>query len=534
MNTTNEPAGIDLDKLQRFNNRSGLMNPEAHGLYVRFEEVADLARRAPAPVAVALDKDAEKQRFITWGQVFHRNARSYTARDFDHGLAAWLAAKADAVAQQSPAPVVAHDAPEAPASAQPDRGAAQAADVCAEMRALCPHCGGTGDVHRADGEWLGACDCPAPASGSGDAGGERAECTNSDSWNCKYCPKTDTCAALKDPRNFGTPASGLDTAVLDKLEALARKAYLANEVVAMIPPAKILDLIAQARASQPEGATGTTGAPDEWSVIAQLPDIHTALVQAYRAGALRNGPNGIDADAYAEAERAIRAWNLPDAAPASAQPDRGAAQDDNGFRKALEEIAAMRGKGDCASDLIDIADSALAGLYATSPASQPVAPEAAQADYRTYDEACNLAKAIHAQHYRDDSPNWRVLPDLRGVISQISNMVAGMTRTHHVYRLTAPTTVPDLGILPSHSEREAANAKDAARVTYTCKGKGGAYSLIGVAYGAGTSRDTTVNLYREVGTGVMYFRTPADFHDRMERINAAMAAVGAAGQEGGK
>ena len=46
---------------------------------------------------------------------------------------------------------------------------------------------------------------------------------------------------------------------LDNLEALARKAYLANEVVAMIPPAKILHLIAQARADQPKGATGTTG-----------------------------------------------------------------------------------------------------------------------------------------------------------------------------------------------------------------------------------------------------------------------------------
>jgi hypothetical protein len=32
-----------------------------------------------------------------------------------------------------------------------------------------------------------------------------AKCTNSDSWNCKYCRKTETCAALKDPRNFGTP-----------------------------------------------------------------------------------------------------------------------------------------------------------------------------------------------------------------------------------------------------------------------------------------------------------------------------------------
>jgi hypothetical protein len=62
---------------------------------------------------------------------------------------------------------------------------------------------------------------PAPASGSGDAGGERAECTNSDSWNCKYCPKTDTCAALKDPRNFGTPASGRSAVDVDKLKQQA-------------------------------------------------------------------------------------------------------------------------------------------------------------------------------------------------------------------------------------------------------------------------------------------------------------------------
>lgn len=32
-----------------------------------------------------------------------------------------------------------------------------------------------------------------------------AECTNEDSWNCKYCRKTETCAALKDERNFGAP-----------------------------------------------------------------------------------------------------------------------------------------------------------------------------------------------------------------------------------------------------------------------------------------------------------------------------------------
>lgn len=36
---------------------------------------------------------------------------------------------------------------------------AAARDVCEEMRALCSACGGTGDVHRADGEWLGECNC---------------------------------------------------------------------------------------------------------------------------------------------------------------------------------------------------------------------------------------------------------------------------------------------------------------------------------------------------------------------------------------
>lgn len=53
---------------------------------------------------------------------------------------------------------------------------------------------------------------------------------------------------------------------------------------------------------------------------------------------------------------------------------------------------------------------------------------------------------------------------------------------------------------------------------YTCIGKGGEYELIGVAYGAGTSRGTTVNLYRDAMTGVIYFRTPEDFAQRMERI----------------
>lgn len=36
-------------------------------------------------------------------------------------------------------------------------------DVCAQMRALCSACGGTGDVTSVVGEWLGSCDCQASA-----------------------------------------------------------------------------------------------------------------------------------------------------------------------------------------------------------------------------------------------------------------------------------------------------------------------------------------------------------------------------------
>ena len=46
---------------------------------------------------------------------------------------------------------------EAPTTATPV--AEGSVDTRAEIRALCSACGGTGDVHRADGEWLGDCTC---------------------------------------------------------------------------------------------------------------------------------------------------------------------------------------------------------------------------------------------------------------------------------------------------------------------------------------------------------------------------------------
>lgn len=38
-------------------------------------------------------------------------------------------------------------------------------DTCAEMRALCSSCGGTGDVHGIDGEWRGECKCAVAQAG---------------------------------------------------------------------------------------------------------------------------------------------------------------------------------------------------------------------------------------------------------------------------------------------------------------------------------------------------------------------------------
>lgn len=40
--------------------------------------------------------------------------------------------------------------------------------------------------------------------------------------------------------------------------------------------------------------------------------------------------------------------------------------------------------------------------------------------------AHNLAVSIYGQHYLDESPNWRPLPDLMGLLTQIDNMYAGL------------------------------------------------------------------------------------------------------------
>ena len=58
---------------------------------------------------------------------------------------------------------------------------------------------------------------------------------------------------------------------------------------------------------------------------------------------------------------------------------------------------------------------------------------------------------------------------------------------------------------------------------YTCEGKGGAYVYLGHAKPAGTVKtvqgDSSVAVYRDIETGQLYFRDPADFNRRMTPIN---------------
>lgn len=55
---------------------------------------------------------------------------------------------------------------------------------------------------------------------------------------------------------------------------------------------------------------------------------------------------------------------------------------------------------------------------------------------------------------------------------------------------------------------------------FTCIGKGGVYERIGTAEGAGTHRESDdLVVYREVSTGRLWYRTWADFIERMQPLD---------------
>ncbi len=56
---------------------------------------------------------------------------------------------------------------------------------------------------------------------------------------------------------------------------------------------------------------------------------------------------------------------------------------------------------------------------------------------------------------------------------------------------------------------------------YSCRGKGGTYEYIGLVKGAGTKRQAEhLEVYRDLETGLLYYRTVGDFKDRMVIVDA--------------
>lgn len=72
-------------------------------------------------------------------------------------------------------------------------------------------------------------------------------------------------------------------------------------------------------------------------------------------------------------------------------------------------------------NLLSFVTALRAADRATLPAQASSAPD--ELRYAT-----NLARAIWQKHYSADVPQWKVLPDLYGALSQIDNMVTGLTR----------------------------------------------------------------------------------------------------------
>lgn len=58
-------------------------------------------------------------------------------------------------------------------------------------------------------------------------------------------------------------------------------------------------------------------------------------------------------------------------------------------------------------------------------------------------------------------------------------------------------------------------------VEYTVRGKGGRYKLLGIAKGAGTSKNRLpIVVYECLDTGALWFREQGDFTERLEHLQS--------------
>jgi hypothetical protein len=69
-------------------------------------------------------------------------------------------------------------------------------------------------------------------------------------------------------------------------------------------------------------------------------------------------------------------------------------------------------------------------------------PEQAEPD--AYGYASRLAVAIWEKHYKATAANWKPLPDLMGVLTQIDNMTAGLTRQQAQPEQAEPVAIVEI------------------------------------------------------------------------------------------
>lgn len=79
-------------------------------------------------------------------------------------------------------------------------------------------------------------------------------------------------------------------------------------------------------------------------------------------------------------------------------------------------------------DLVERQEAELAALRYSAPQSQFLLTDEDAETASLTESMRNLALAIWRDNYKADSPNFEVLPDAPGILSQIDNMVCGMSR----------------------------------------------------------------------------------------------------------
>ena len=130
--------------------------PEPEALAGFIVESCNAAAIVPPAAAEVETIQQARANFEDWytGHAADINAAPIGSRDSMLQWSSWIAARSGNYVARGGWKI--SPAPWGPAGAPV---AAGNVDTCAEMGSLCSACDGTGEVHRADGEWMGECTC---------------------------------------------------------------------------------------------------------------------------------------------------------------------------------------------------------------------------------------------------------------------------------------------------------------------------------------------------------------------------------------